>query len=54
MEKVAKRACLKGVILERDENFPPFSELLAELEQARQAIKINKPSLAVSEDLSWV
>ncbi|MBN8721468.1 MAG: DUF692 domain-containing protein [Acidobacteria bacterium] len=54
METVAKRTCLKGVILERDENFPPFNELLTELEQARQAIKVNKPSLVVSEDFLWV
>lgn len=34
--KVAARAPVKGMVLERDENLPPFSELLAELERARR------------------
>lgn len=35
MEVVLARAPVKGVILERDENIPPFEELLSELRQAR-------------------
>jgi len=33
--EVVKRCDLKGVILERDENFPPFEEILEELEKAK-------------------
>jgi uncharacterized protein (UPF0276 family) len=36
--ELARRGALKGVILERDEDLPPFAELLAELERAREAI----------------
>ena len=36
--ELARRGALKGVILERDENLPPFAELLAELDHAREAI----------------
>jgi len=35
-EDVLKRFPVKSAILERDENFPPFSELLNELETARE------------------
>ncbi|MGD2181642.1 DUF692 domain-containing protein [Lusitaniella coriacea] len=35
MEKVVAQACLKGIVLERDENLPPFEELATELERAR-------------------
>lgn len=35
LETVLARAPVKGVILERDENIPPFAELVGELEQAR-------------------
>ena len=38
---------IKGAILERDENFPPFTEILEELETARKLLKsanINKVS----------
>ena len=35
MEEVLARAPVKGVLLERDENLPPFAELAAELERAR-------------------
>lgn len=34
--EVCLRAEVKGAILERDENFPPFAEILAELETARK------------------
>jgi hypothetical protein len=36
MEKVLARAPVKGAILERDENLPPFSELAAEMARARE------------------
>ena len=36
MEEVMKRAAVKGVVLERDENLPPFEEMLEELEQVRR------------------
>jgi uncharacterized protein len=36
MDEVVTRAPVKGIILERDENLPPFGELLEELERARQ------------------
>lgn len=35
IERVAERAPVKGMVLERDENLPPFAEVLAELERAR-------------------
>jgi uncharacterized protein (UPF0276 family) len=35
MDEVLARARVKGVILERDENLPPFDELLGELRRAR-------------------
>jgi uncharacterized protein (UPF0276 family) len=37
LEVAVARAPVKGIILERDENLPPFDELLRELEQARAA-----------------
>ena len=36
LEEVMKRAPVKGVILERDENIPPFAEVSAEIERARK------------------
>ena len=35
LEAAVTRAPVRGIILERDENLPPFAELLGELEQAR-------------------
>ena len=35
MQALMKRTAVKGVVLERDENLPPFPELLEEMEQAR-------------------
>jgi len=35
LETALARASVRGVILERDENLPPFAELLGELERAR-------------------
>jgi uncharacterized protein (UPF0276 family) len=43
-EEVSKRCDLKGAILERDESFPPFDEILEELETARRLLKkTNRP-----------
>ncbi|MBD2743119.1 DUF692 domain-containing protein [Coleofasciculus sp. FACHB-1120] len=36
MEEVVARIPVKGIVLERDENLPPFAELSAELEGARK------------------
>jgi uncharacterized protein (UPF0276 family) len=36
--ETASRADVKGAILERDENFPPFAEILEELETARELL----------------
>ena len=36
LEAVVRRAPVRGIILERDENLPPFTELVAELGQARE------------------
>lgn len=46
MEEVLKRQPVKGIILERDENIPPFAELQAELSKARALLKKHHPSLA--------
>jgi uncharacterized protein len=35
LEAAVTRAPVRGIILERDENLPPFTDLLEELEQAR-------------------
>lgn len=37
--EVCRRADVKGAILERDENFPPFAEILAEVELAKSYFK---------------
>lgn len=36
MEEVLSRASVKGAVLERDENYPAFNELVEELETARK------------------
>lgn len=36
MDKVLESAPVKGAILERDENLPPFSELVEEMQKARE------------------
>jgi uncharacterized protein (UPF0276 family) len=36
LEEVVRRAPVKGVILERDENLPPFAEILGEVTRARE------------------
>lgn len=35
LEFVCRRAKVRGIVLERDQNFPPFEEILAELQRAR-------------------
>jgi uncharacterized protein (UPF0276 family) len=37
--EVCSRANIKGAILERDENFPPFAEILEEIQTARNIMK---------------
>ncbi|MGI9055005.1 MAG: multinuclear nonheme iron-dependent oxidase, partial [Pyrinomonadaceae bacterium] len=37
--EVCARCDIKGAILERDENFPPFAEILEELDTARTLMK---------------
>jgi len=37
--EVCLRANVKGAILERDENFPPFEEILNEIQTARELLK---------------
>jgi uncharacterized protein (UPF0276 family) len=37
--EVCQRCDIKGAILERDENFPPFAEILAEIETAKSLFK---------------
>lgn len=37
VDEVVKRAPVRGIILERDEHLPPFAELLAEVDRARQS-----------------
>ena len=45
--EVCQRCEIKGAILERDENFPPFIEILEELQTARSlSEKTNFPSLS--------
>lgn len=43
--EVCARCDVKGAILERDEKFPPFSEILKELETARSLLKIRTKTL---------
>ena len=42
LNEVVKRAPVKGVLLERDENIPPFAELAAEVARAREVGKLHK------------
>jgi uncharacterized protein len=37
-EEVCSRTAVKGAILERDDNFPPFSEIIEELQRARRFV----------------
>jgi uncharacterized protein len=45
--EVCARCDVKGAILERDENFPPFAEILAELAAARRFAVNEKPGRKV-------
>jgi uncharacterized protein (UPF0276 family) len=40
--EVCARSNVKGAILERDENFPDFTELLGELRTAREIMNVAK------------
>ena len=46
LEYVLKRTEVKAVMLERDQNFPAFSDLLAELESIRRIARSTQPALA--------
>ncbi|MDQ3814113.1 MAG: DUF692 domain-containing protein, partial [Armatimonadota bacterium] len=39
MDAITARSPVKGMILERDENLPPFEEIVAELQQARAIMR---------------
>jgi uncharacterized protein len=39
VDEAVARSPVKGIILERDENLPPFADLLSELAQAREILK---------------
>jgi uncharacterized protein (UPF0276 family) len=43
--EASKRCEIKGAVLERDENFPPFGEILDELSKAREFIRKPEPDL---------
>ena len=45
LEYVLKRTEVKAVMLERDQNYPEFSEILAELGQIREIIERVQPAL---------
>ena len=38
LEFVCRSALVRGIVLERDQNFPPFEELLAEVRFAREIL----------------
>lgn len=42
MDRVVAHVPVKGIVLERDENLPPFTELVAELDRARQIGRQNR------------
>ena len=42
LDEVLRRAPVRGVILERDENLPPFAELAAEVLRARDIGKTHR------------
>lgn len=46
--EVCVRCDIKGAILERDEDFPPFAEILQELETARFHISMNEVASSAS------
>jgi uncharacterized protein (UPF0276 family) len=46
--EVCSRTDIKGAILERDENFPPFAEILEEIQTARQFVKNAAEAVRIS------
>ncbi len=46
LEYVLKRTDVKAIMLERDQNYPEFSEILAELAQIREIVMRVRPSVA--------
>ncbi len=42
LDEVLRRAPVKGAVLERDENLPPFSEILSELTRAREIGRLHR------------
>lgn len=46
--EVCARSCVKGAILERDENFPPFTEILDEIQMARQFLRKSEQPASLS------
>lgn len=51
--EICSRADVKGAILERDENFPPFAEIINELQTARKLLKKPKtPLIAASYEFA--
>ena len=46
--EVCRRADVKGAILERDENFPPFEEIITELQIARETFQKGKNSASLA------
>lgn len=47
--EVCNRSEIKGAILERDENFPPFAEILEEVRIARQYFKKHSPQIEIQK-----
>jgi uncharacterized protein (UPF0276 family) len=45
LEEALHLSAVKGIILERDENFPPYDELVAELNQARSIWNKYRPNI---------
>lgn len=45
LEEVVKFAPVQGLILERDEDLPPFAEILTELQQAREIWLRHRPAV---------
>jgi uncharacterized protein len=43
LARIAARASIRGMILERDEHIPPFRNLLLEVERARALLQENEP-----------
>ena len=52
VEYVVARGPVKGILVERDQNYPPFSELLDELRTARQILGAAAPVSFASHAVS--